>query len=161
MASNPDSSYGWQSIATKAQSAVITAIPSKWKLPAGIPRPGQTNVLDVPETCGILSPKQLEITSLTASELVTKLRTAELSAVVVTEAFCARAAIAHQLVNCLTDYFPEEALARAEELDRILTSKLSISWPKSSVSFNFLHQKAPTNVENHECERNDSNSETC
>src|ERR1700753_925277 len=133
MTSNPDSPSNWQSIASKAQAAVIAAIPSKWKLPAGIPKPGQTNVLDVPETCGILSPKQLEITSFTASELVKKLRTAELSAVAVTEAFCARAAIAHQLVNCLTDYFPEEALARAEELDRILAGKV--------LSFDFYHER--------------------
>jgi amidase len=131
MISNPDSSVAWQSVAAKTQSTILNSIPVKWKLPANIPRSGQTRVLDVPETCGILTPKQLEITSLTASELVLKLRTAELSAVNVAEAFCARAAIAHQLVNCLTDYFPEEALERAQDLDRILAGKMLIFVPHS------------------------------
>lgn len=37
-----------------------------------------------------------------------------------TVAFCKRAAIAHQLVHCLTDLFVQDALKRAQELDEYL-----------------------------------------
>lgn len=116
----------WQSISTTRRALVLDAIPSQWRLPPGTPPEGQTNVLDIPETCGILGPKQLEITSLTATELVSELASGKLSSAAVTEAFCIRAAIAHQLVNCLTDFFPQEALARAAELDDILASELFV-----------------------------------
>ncbi|OJJ59809.1 hypothetical protein ASPSYDRAFT_78137 [Aspergillus sydowii CBS 593.65] len=41
----------------------------------------------------------------------------KLTSVTVTTAFCKRAAIAHQLTNCLHEFFPEMALARAQYLD--------------------------------------------
>ena len=36
------------------------------------------------------------------------------------EAFCARSAISHQMINCLTEFSPEEAIARAKALDEEL-----------------------------------------
>jgi amidase len=125
--SSPTSSSSWESISATRRALVQDAIPPQWRLPQGTPPEGQTNVLDIPETCGVLSPEQLEITSLTATELVLKLARGSLSSVTVTEAFCMRAAIAHQLVNCLTDFFPREALTRAAELDHILASELCVS----------------------------------
>ncbi|KAL1909826.1 hypothetical protein Sste5344_004333 [Sporothrix stenoceras] len=61
--------------------------------------------------------EQLRITELDASALVTLLADRQLTSLQVTEAFCARAAIAHQLVNCLTVFFPDKALAEARRLD--------------------------------------------
>lgn len=129
----------WESIASECQSALQAKLPAKWLLPS---KPGSevTNVLDIPRTCGLLSPEQLDITERTATDLVNDLREGKLTAVQVTEAFCGRAAVAQQCVsnlllvlllsclivlirrqqvNCLTDYFYEEALERARELDHI------------------------------------------
>ena len=48
------------------------------------------------------------------------LRSGEWSSKEVVEGICKRAAIAHQLTNCLTEVFFDEALQRAEELDAYL-----------------------------------------
>lgn len=71
-------------MAAIAQASVHDAIPKKWKAPA--------KVL-------VLTSAQIEITEQTATELVVKLASGKLSSIEVTEAFCARAAIAHQLVS--------------------------------------------------------------
>ncbi|KAH0837145.1 putative amidase [Fonsecaea pedrosoi] len=109
----------WQDIASKAQAGLLNSIPPKWRLPEPVD-PSVMDVRGIPRACGLLTEKQLLITEQTASELVPQLRDGKLSSVEVTEAFCARAAIAHQCVNCLTAFFPDEALARAKELDDIL-----------------------------------------
>lgn len=88
----------WSDIASSAQNSLLDSIPGKWRLPQP-PDTSLTDVRSVPRTCGLLTPKQLEITEQTASELVAQLREGKLSSVDVTEAFCARAAIAHQCVN--------------------------------------------------------------
>lgn len=87
----------WQQIASTAQQSVINSIPAKWRLSEALD-PSLTDVRSVPRTCGLLTPKQLNITEQTASELVAQLREGKLSSVEVTEAFCGRAAIAHQCV---------------------------------------------------------------
>lgn len=89
----------WENIASKAQRSVHETIPSAWKLPIGVkPTADNASVIDIPYTCGILTQSQLDITDQTATELLVKLSTGTLTSVEVTEAFCARAAIAHQLV---------------------------------------------------------------
>ena len=87
-------------IASQAQQRVLDSIPSKWILPDHLK--GASSVIDVPKSCGLLSPKQIEITEQTATALLEKLSARKLSSAEVTEAFCARAAIAHQLVRMIT-----------------------------------------------------------
>ncbi len=89
----------WQTISSDAQAALLNSIPSKWRLSSPID-PSMTDVRSIPRTCGLLTPKQLEITEQTASQLLPQLKEGKLSSVEVTEAFCARAAIAHQCVRC-------------------------------------------------------------
>lgn len=86
-----------QGIARKAQQRVLDSIPAKWKFSSQTQIP--SNVMEVPTTCGILTPEQIETTEQTATELLEKLSSGSLSSVQVTEAFLARAAIAHQLVS--------------------------------------------------------------
>jgi len=56
-----------QEIAAKVQRKVLEAIPEKWKLDSTFQIP--SNVMDIPKTCEILTPRQLEITEQTATEL--------------------------------------------------------------------------------------------
>ncbi|OQV08962.1 hypothetical protein CLAIMM_13157 [Cladophialophora immunda] len=108
-------------VAAKAQAEVLDAIPAKWKLsPAQLDLAPNANVTDIPRTCGLLTPAQIAITEQTATELLAKMATGELTSVAVTEAFCARAAIAQQLTNCLIAFFPDEALSTAAALDEHL-----------------------------------------
>ncbi|EYE98212.1 amidase [Aspergillus ruber CBS 135680] len=103
----------WEHLAAEKRGHIDKSIPSEWK----ISQPAQANVMDVPANSGILSAEELKITESTATDLVNKLAKGELKAVDVTLAFCKRAALAHQLVNCALEFFPEAALAQAKELD--------------------------------------------
>ncbi|KAJ5991611.1 amidase signature domain-containing protein [Penicillium canescens] len=76
---------------------------------------------------------QLEITELTAGEIVKCLESREWKAVQVLDAFAARAAIAHQLVNCLTDWFFEDGLWQAKELDEFLAKGGKLKGPLHGV----------------------------
>jgi amidase len=92
----------WHKIAERAQSRALDAIPQPWRLPAeALPTQTSVNVLDVPRTCGLLSIRQLEITELTATEVLGRIAEGQVTSVEATEAFCIRAAIAHQLVRSL------------------------------------------------------------
>ncbi len=88
----------WQTISSKAQADLLNSIPGKWRLPEPLD-PSITDVRSVPRTCGLLTEDQLKITEQTASELLPQLKSGGLSSVQVTEAFCGRAAIAHQCVG--------------------------------------------------------------
>lgn len=80
------------------QARQKAAIPKEWLI---IPVPeDKLNVMDVPETCGLLTQRELEITHCSdVAVLLNKLANAEWSAVEVTTAFYKRATIAHQLVR--------------------------------------------------------------
>jgi len=92
----------WHSIAENAQTRAINAIPQPWRLPNGaLPTSLNASVIDVPRTCGLLNPRQLEITELTATELLSRIAEGQVTSVEATEAFCIRSAIAHQLVSIL------------------------------------------------------------
>ncbi|KAF8435033.1 amidase signature domain-containing protein [Boletus edulis BED1] len=98
-------------------SRLQNQIPSSYHLPESLLDNPPLNVTSIPETCGILTKEELAITDLDATDIVTKIRSGELTAVAVVTAFGKRAAIAHQLTACLTDFFLEEGIQRAKELD--------------------------------------------
>ena len=116
MANDQERSESVEAVCARAQKGVIDAIPEKWRIDVQHWK-RNTDARGVPEACGILTQKQLKITGQDATSLLSELYAGEVSAVEVTEAFCARAAVAHQMVNCLTAFFPEEALELARHLD--------------------------------------------
>lgn len=94
----------WQILVQQKQAEAAANIPNAWRLPseytANISETANTNVLDVPRRCGILSPKQIEITeNYDATALLEQIHSRKLSSYEVTEAFCIRAAIAQQVVS--------------------------------------------------------------
>ncbi|KAK3627008.1 hypothetical protein LTR56_019439 [Elasticomyces elasticus] len=110
----------WQDIAERKQRHRAERLPKKWLLRSEFSNGASSNnsVLDVPRKCGILTSKELHITEdLDATNLVAQLAAGKLKSVDVVTAFCKRAAIAQQLVNCLTEIFFEDAISRAKELD--------------------------------------------
>ncbi|KAJ6145433.1 hypothetical protein N7470_009328 [Penicillium chermesinum] len=107
----------YERIALEKRANRERSIPEEWRLPKGHVPEDQLNVTDVPMHCGILTEKECEITELAAAELVERIQSRELSSYEVTLAFCKRAAIAQQLVNCLSEIFFEKALQTAAALD--------------------------------------------
>jgi amidase len=90
-------SSNWEQLAADKRKRLAKTIPQQWRV-REVPR--KDSVIDYPRTAGILSKRELEITELSVTQLVSKLTSNSLSAVEVTPAFCKRAAIAQQLVRC-------------------------------------------------------------
>ncbi|UJO18965.1 Putative amidase [Fulvia fulva] len=108
----------WKEIAKKAQQKVIDDIPLEWRVPTNrLPGHDVRDVTGFPAKSGLLSEQDLEITDSYATEIVAKLAKGVWKAEDVTRAFCKRAAIAHQLTNCLTVIMFDDAIKRAKELD--------------------------------------------
>ncbi|KAF1974861.1 amidase [Bimuria novae-zelandiae CBS 107.79] len=112
----PDILKDYQTIAAEKKQQRQRTIPKEWILFKNYN--GITNFMDVPTSCGVLSDDKCDITSnFDATALLEKLRSGVWSAEQVTIAFCKRAAVAHQLTNCLTEIFFDKALSRARSLD--------------------------------------------
>jgi len=108
----------WSEIAAAKRQATFDKIPEKWRLPKDkVPPESQRNVIDVPRNSGVLSEREIMITETGMADALQNLHSGKWTAKEVTEAICKRAAIAHQLTNCLTEIFFDEGLARAKELD--------------------------------------------
>ncbi|KAJ6530285.1 hypothetical protein B0H19DRAFT_1242641 [Mycena capillaripes] len=98
----------WPQVALDAAADRDSRIPESLRLaPAFISKypPGTGAVRSAAAESGLLSAEELDITSF------------EHDAVSVVLAFAKRAAIAHQLLSCLSAFFLEDALIRAKELD--------------------------------------------
>lgn len=77
---------------------------------------GLRNAITVPRT--FLNERDITITESKPLELLANIHCGIWSAEVVMGAFCHRAVIAHQLVNCLTEILFEDAIQQARELDQ-------------------------------------------
>lgn len=105
---------GWQETAADKKARLEASIPKEWLLKS---LPTTNSVMSVPKDSGLLAPLELSITESSAVDLVAQLASKKLTSVAVTTAFCKRAALAQQLLNCNLEFFPDLALKRAKELD--------------------------------------------
>lgn len=109
---------GWQESVDKKRKELAALIPEKWRIPSNqLPAESQRSVTSFFENSGLLTTEELVITKLTVQELTQKIALGQYTAVEVCQAYCHRAAIAHQLVNCLVEISFDNALKQAEELD--------------------------------------------
>lgn len=87
----------WSDLAADKKRRQQEAIPREWLI---TPPPETTlNVTGFPESCGLLTPRELAITNEDVDILLKKLANSEWSAFEVTTAFYKRAVIAQQLVS--------------------------------------------------------------
>ncbi|KAJ5405205.1 hypothetical protein N7465_006489 [Penicillium sp. CMV-2018d] len=106
----------WQLKGEAKRQSILNAIPKKWRLKH--PVPPATELRDVTDYIRqYLTEREIEITETDAVDIVEQTSTGRWSAVEVTEAFCHRAALAHQLVNCLHEVFFEAAIKDAKQQD--------------------------------------------
>ena len=88
----------WETVAAAKRQDILNAIPPKWRLPK--PTPPATEVRDVTGSYiqQFLTPREVEITETDAVGITQRTTSGKWTAVEVAEAFCHRAALAHQLV---------------------------------------------------------------
>lgn len=89
----------WHSTAARRRDEIYSHIPRDWLVDKLLLEENKKRPIDLPEKCGLLTPRELRITGLSAVELLRRIHDGIYTAVEVTRAFCKRAAIAHQAVS--------------------------------------------------------------
>jgi amidase len=107
----------WKKAAKDKADQVLSLIPQEWRI-SDIPSAEQQRDVTGAYIHQFLDKKEIEITETDAVGVVAKTTSGQWTAVEVAKAFCHRAAIAHQLVNCLHEIFFDQAIAEAEKADK-------------------------------------------
>ncbi|KAH0275810.1 acetamidase, partial [Aureobasidium melanogenum] len=108
----------WQDIAKAKRAALLDSIPAEWRIPADlVPPETQLDVMGFPQESGFFTNDELKYTSTKVPELLQQIHSGKWKAVNVTSAFCKRAAVCHELTNCLSETLFPKALERAKALD--------------------------------------------
>ncbi|KAL7930685.1 amidase signature domain-containing protein [Trichoderma chlorosporum] len=110
-------SQNFETLAESKAKAILNAIPERWRLSIAVPSAEQQRDITGAYIQQFLAASEIEITETDAVGILQQTTTGKWSARDVTEAFCHRAAIAHQLTNCLLDIFIDVALEHASRLD--------------------------------------------
>ncbi|VDB83953.1 unnamed protein product [Peniophora sp. CBMAI 1063] len=111
----------WKSISERKLVERDGKIPTEWCIPSDkLPSASVRDVIPFARESGLFTARELEITESLATDIVTRITEGQWSSLEVTEAFCKRAAVAQQLLNCLSEPNFDAALARAKELDAYL-----------------------------------------
>ncbi|KAF2677776.1 amidase [Lentithecium fluviatile CBS 122367] len=111
----------WEEIAARKRAALAEQITAEYRIPhLLVPPADQLDVTTFPRESGWFTDKELEITDSTATHILQRIASRSWSSEEVTRAFCKRAAAAQQLTNCLSDFFPLEAIKIAKSLDEHL-----------------------------------------
>ncbi|KAH7071237.1 amidase signature domain-containing protein [Paraphoma chrysanthemicola] len=117
----PQGTQEYEKKRTSILEAFAAKVPNELRLPATFFSSPPSNVSSVPAKCGLLTSKEVRITeNYDATGLAEAIAHKKLTAVEVATAFSKRSIIAHQLTCCLTQWFMDEAIKQAEELDDYL-----------------------------------------
>ena len=127
---------GWEELAKTKRDSVNALIPKSWLLTSPVPSAAEQRDVTGKYIQQFLSPRETEITETDAVGIVKNTTSGAWKSREVAEAFCHRAALAHQMVNyyfflsayfadssqvnCLHEIFFDAALAEAQQLDDYL-----------------------------------------
>lgn len=92
----------WKALGAGKRDSVNALIPKNWQLTSPIPSAAEQRDVTGKYIEQYLSPREIEITQTDAVGIVKQTTTGKWKAREVAEAFCHRAALAHQLVNIST-----------------------------------------------------------
>jgi amidase len=106
----------WKATARAKADSVLELIPREWRLEK-IPSVEEQRDVTGEYIQQFLDKKGIEITETDAIGIVEHTTAGQWTAVEVAKAFCHRAALAHQLVNCLHEIFFDQAIKDAEKTD--------------------------------------------
>ncbi|KAL2069449.1 hypothetical protein VTL71DRAFT_14128 [Oculimacula yallundae] len=107
----------WKALGAAKRDSVNALIPKAWQLSSPVPPASEQRDVTGKYIEQYLSPREIEITQTDAVGIVKNTTSGTWKAREVAEAFCHRAALAHQLVNCLHEIFFDAAIADAQKLD--------------------------------------------
>ncbi|ETN44270.1 uncharacterized protein HMPREF1541_10450 [Cyphellophora europaea CBS 101466] len=109
------SEKGWSLVAAEKRFAILQSLPAEWK----VVLEDRSSLKDVtgPYIEKFLDVEEILITNSDAVTILENVANATWTARQVTKAFCHRAALAHQMTNCLHEMCWESAMAEAERLD--------------------------------------------
>lgn len=103
----------WRVAREKKRAQRAALIKDAWKLtPEQLSTVPQIGIPEFLDKCGWFTPKEIELVNKSAVDIVGMIAKGELTCVEVTETICHRAAVVHQITNCLTEIMFEQALAR-------------------------------------------------
>ena len=136
----------WESSAKAKRQAILNSIPKKWRLEK-IPTADEQKDVTGAYIQQFLNEKEIAITETDAVGIAEKVAAGEWSAVDVTDAFCHRASLAHQLVNCLHETFFDAALDSAKQLDEYYAKNKKTIGPLHGVPVSLKDQFHVQNVE--------------
>lgn len=92
---------GWEALAREKRESVNAQIPEEWLLSAPVPPPAEQRDVTGAYIQKLLSPREIEITETDAVGIVKNTTSGTWKAREVAEAFCHRAALAHQMVSII------------------------------------------------------------
>ncbi|KAI5291888.1 hypothetical protein KEM54_000001 [Ascosphaera aggregata] len=125
----------WQDIVAEKRKTRDAKFPPEWLIPEEeLPGSEVTNVLDFPNTCGKLTERELEVTTkYDAVDIVEKITWRKFSVEEVQLHFAREPPLRIKCrslqVNCLTEILFDDAIERAQELDKQLAANPDQSLP--------------------------------
>lgn len=126
----------WEARAQVKREQLSTLVPPEWKLD-NVPSVSQcSNAIGWGRV--FLTDEEALITETSARNILANIHAQVWSAEGVLQAFCHRAAVAHQLTNCLSEILFNEALATARELDRQFRSTGTLTGPLHGLPMSFM-----------------------
>ena len=126
----------WESCVHAKQEDLLASIPVEWRL-TNLPTFEQCpNVTEWHRS--LLSEEEVIITETPPLATLANIHASLWSAENVTRAFCHRAALAHQLVNCLTEVLFTEAITTAQQLDHRQQETGSLDGPLHGLPMSFM-----------------------
>ncbi|KAF2667159.1 acetamidase [Microthyrium microscopicum] len=130
----------WQELALGKKLAVLELIPLEWRLPQPIPTAKSQKDVTGAYVQQYLEDWEIEITESDAVRIVEQTSSGNWTVTKVVTAFCHRAALAHQLTNCLHEIFFDQAIADAKLLDEKFASGAGPVGPLYGLPVSFKDQ---------------------
>ncbi|SCU82294.1 LAME_0C00518g1_1 [Lachancea meyersii CBS 8951] len=131
----------WEINATEKRTKTLSCIPNDWikpNLSQDMANRGYKNTCEYLDR--ILPNDEVMITCLDATALAEKIASKNLTSYQVCYAFCHRAALAHQILNCCIEVFFDEALETARRLDSYYATTGKLKGPLHGVPFSLKDQ---------------------
>ncbi|CAD27909.1 fatty acid amide hydrolase Fah1 [Schizosaccharomyces pombe] len=131
----------WEVVAALKRNQVLNSIPKEWRKPnirKEMISSGYVNTYEYLNL--ILPPEENAITNLSMLELATNIAKGNYTSYNVTKAFCHRAALAHQILNCCIEIFFDEALKKAKELDDVFQKTSKVVGPFHGIPISLKDQ---------------------
>ena len=128
----------WSSSAAAKRNEVNNAIRPQWRLTdLDLTAPAELrNVTQVARN--YLTREECTITECDPLAILENIHTGVWTSVAVVTAFCHRAAIAHQVVNCLTEIAFDQAIETAKELDTLQQRTGNLKGPLHGLPVSFM-----------------------